>query len=138
MRRWGNNVQNAWKVIYLFYILLFVTYQICICNCSLKDHKRLLKERNWDDGVVNVQHAWQSHSPFFIFFFSSLTENLRNKSNAIFHYTGWPKSKSVISNGCASKAMHFWPYVGKAKMCLRGGSFFWKIVNKQLKNVNKI
>ena len=25
---------------------------------------------------------------------------------------------------------------GKAKMCLRGGSF-WKIVNKQLKNVNK-
>ena len=39
--------------------------------------------------------------------------------------TGWPKSKSVISNGYPSKIMHFWPYVGKAKMRLRGSSFFF-------------
>ena len=51
--------------------------------------------------------------------------------------TGWPKSKLFISNGCNSESMHFWPYVGKVKMGLRGGSFFWKFVNKQLKNVNK-
>ena len=38
--------------------------------------------------------------------------------------TGWPKSKLLISNGCTSKIMHFWPYVVKAKMCLRGSSFF--------------
>ena len=30
----------------------------------------------------------------------------------------------VISNGCNSKTVHIWPYVGKAKMCLRGGSFY--------------
>ena len=30
-----------------------------------------------------------------------------------------PKGK-----GCSSKTVHFWPYVGKAKMCLRGGRLF--------------
>ena len=33
--------------------------------------------------------------------------------------------------------MHFWPNVGKAKMCLRGVAGSLKNVNKQLKNVNK-
>ena len=40
-------------------------------------------------------------------------------------------------NGCNTETVHIWPIVGKAKMCLRGGRLFWKIVNKQLKNVNK-
>ena len=38
--------------------------------------------------------------------------------------TGWPKSKFPISNDCTSVCVHFWPHVGKAKMCLRGGSLF--------------
>ena len=42
-------------------------------------------------------------------------------------------SKLDTFNIYNSKNMHIWPNVGKAKMCLRGGSFFWKIVNKQLK-----
>ena len=35
--------------------------------------------------------------------------------------------------------LQFWPLVDKANMWLKGGSFFLflKIVNKQLKNVNK-
>ena len=32
--------------------------------------------------------------------------------------TGWPKSKFANSNGYNSVNMHFWPDVGKAKMCL--------------------
>ena len=32
--------------------------------------------------------------------------------------TGWPKSKFANSNGYNSVNMHFWPHVGKAKMCL--------------------
>ena len=38
---------------------------------------------------------------------------------------------------CSSETVHILPYVCKAKMCWKGGWFFWKIVNKQLKNVNK-
>ena len=26
--------------------------------------------------------------------------------------------------GCCSETVHFWPHIGKAKMCLRGGNFF--------------
>ena len=33
--------------------------------------------------------------------------------------------------------MHFWPHVGKAKMCFGGLHLFFKIVNKQLKIVSK-
>ena len=51
--------------------------------------------------------------------------------------TGWPKSKFEICFGYNSENMHFWPCVGKAKMCLGGVGLFWKIVNKQLKIVNK-
>ena len=40
--------------------------------------------------------------------------------------TGWPKSKLPFSKGYNSKTMRFWPYVGKAKMRLRGGSFFFE------------
>ena len=39
-------------------------------------------------------------------------------------HTGWPKSKSGISNGCSSKTMNMWPHVDKAKIDLRSGSFF--------------
>ena len=38
--------------------------------------------------------------------------------------TGWPKSKLPFSKGYYSETKHFWPHVGKAKMRLRGGSFF--------------
>ena len=47
----------------------------------------------------------------------------------------WKLSKV---NGCRSETGHIWPYVGKAKMLLRCCSLFEKIVNKQLKIVNKI
>ena len=38
--------------------------------------------------------------------------------------TGWPKSKFAISNGYTSINMHFWPHVGKAKMCFGGLHLF--------------
>ena len=41
--------------------------------------------------------------------------------------TGWPKSKFLILNDYNSETKHFWPHVGKAKMGLRGGSFFEKL-----------
>ena len=48
------------------------------------------------------------------------------------------QSKFEICYGYNSRQMYFWPYVGKAKKRLRTVSFFFeKIVNKQLKNVNK-
>ena len=30
----------------------------------------------------------------------------------------------AISNGCSTNMVCIWPYVGKAKMCFRSGSFF--------------
>ena len=30
--------------------------------------------------------------------------------------------KIAISNGCRTKKVHFWPYVGKGKMCLRSSN----------------
>ena len=39
--------------------------------------------------------------------------------------------------GCRPEMVHFWPYVGKAKMRLKVDRWFWKIVNKELKIVNK-
>ena len=44
-----------------------------------------------------------------------------------FATTGWPKSKLPFSKSYNSEYKHFWPYVGKAKMRLRGGSFFEKL-----------
>ena len=44
---------------------------------------------------------------------------------------------SLISNGYNAENMHFWPHVGKAKMCFGGLHLFLKIVNKQLKIINK-
>ena len=35
--------------------------------------------------------------------------------------------KIEISNGCNFVTVHIWPYVGKAKMRLRGGRFFEKL-----------
>ena len=62
----------------------------------------------------------------YIFHFRFIFHNFCTKAN-ISHLgasTGWPKSKLFISNGCNSETKHFWPYVGKAKTLLRGGSFF--------------
>ena len=43
-----------------------------------------------------------------------------------------------ISNGCSTKMVHIWPYVGKAKMCLRSGSFLWqKIIVWKSKKITK-
>ena len=39
--------------------------------------------------------------------------------------TGCPKSKSGISNCSASETTHFWPHVGKAKLCFGGLHLFW-------------
>ena len=36
---------------------------------------------------------------------------------------GWPKSKFETCFGYTSENMQFWPYVGKAKMCLGSESF---------------
>ena len=52
---------------------------------------------------------------------SNLINSNQSESN-----TGWPKSKFEICFGYNSKIMNFWPYVGKAKMGLKGGGFFWK------------
>ena len=38
--------------------------------------------------------------------------------------TGWPKYKFAISNGYNSENPHFWPHVGKAKMCFGGLHLF--------------
>ena len=38
--------------------------------------------------------------------------------------TGWPKSKFPFSNCYNSETRLFWPHVGKAKIGLRGGTFF--------------
>ena len=45
----------------------------------------------------------------------------------LFDITGWPKSIFEMSFGYNSETMHFWPHVGKAKMCLRGVQFFEKL-----------
>ena len=42
-------------------------------------------------------------------------------------HTGWPNSKLPLSKADNSETKHFWPHVGKAKMRLRGGSFFEKL-----------
>ena len=42
------------------------------------------------------------------------------------------------SNGYNSENVYVLPHVGKAKMRLRGITIFGEIVNKQLKNVNKL
>ena len=45
-------------------------------------------------------------------------------SIANFYGTGWPKSKFEICFGYNTENMRFWPYVGKAKMCLGAESLF--------------
>ena len=41
--------------------------------------------------------------------------------------TGWPKLKFDNSNGYNSQSVHFWPNVGKAKMCLGGPSLIRRL-----------
>ena len=50
--------------------------------------------------------------------------NDRTKCCCKFQLTGCSVWKMDISNGCSTETVHIWPHVGKAKMCLRGGSFF--------------
>ena len=40
--------------------------------------------------------------------------------------TEWSNWKLSKWNGCRTESMHFSPYVGKAKICLRGGRYFEK------------
>ena len=47
----------------------------------------------------------------------------------------WLTNFHAKVKGCSSESVHIWPYVGKAKMCLRCGRFYGKIVNTQLKTV---
>ena len=49
---------------------------------------------------------------------SATTDQIQNKYRMT-------QIKFLISNGCNSETNHLWPYVGKAKMRLRGGSFFF-------------
>ena len=49
--------------------------------------------------------------------------NLRITEKLPIRNWGWPKSKVATSNGCDSESKHFWPYVGKVKMGLRGKQF---------------
>ena len=70
-------------------------------------------------------------------FFFKLSSGPNSTYLCTYISTGWPKSKFAISNGYNSEDTHFWPHVGKAKMCFGGLHLFLKIVNKQLKNENK-
>jgi len=47
-----------------------------------------------------------------------------NNNNPNTSTTGWPKSKFEICIGYNSENVRFWPYVGKAKMCLGSVSLF--------------
>ena len=60
-----------------------------------------------------------------------LHSNLHITGYSIIYY--FPKVK-----GCRSRTMHFWPYIGKAKMCLRDGSLLEKFVDNQLKNIKNL
>ena len=42
-------------------------------------------------------------------------------------YTGYSDWKMTKVKGCSSEMVHIWPYVGKAKMCLRDGNLFEKL-----------
>ena len=62
-------------------------------------------ESHWDDsatlaGSFEIAHTW-----------------------AIFLSTGCSIWKLSIVNGCKTETVHFRPFVGEAKMCLRGGRF---------------
>ena len=52
------------------------------------------------------------------------------------HAIVWPKSKFLISNGYDSESMHIWPWIGKAKMRLRSGSFLTNC-KQTAENMNK-
>ena len=88
---------------------------------SLKDNLDFGKDIENIVAQVVQDLATGNHKYVFLYiqieFYKVLTSSL------VIH-TGWPKSKVATSNGCNSKSMHFWPYVGKAKMGLRSGSFF--------------
>ena len=91
--------------------------------------------------IIEKSSELQNREICQIFFVISRATFVFSNSKSGFYYrdvcTGWPKSKFEMSFGYNSETMHFWPYVGKAKMRLRSVQFFWQIVNKQLKIVNK-
>ena len=65
-------------------------------------------------GPFHVRFQWDVFCQFVAPFSAPRTKEEKIR-------TGWPKSKFAFSNGYISGNMHFWPHVGKAKIC------FWRL-----------
>ena len=50
-----------------------------------------------------------------------------NKEKQVWNNTGCSDWKLLKVNMCRTEIMHFWAYVVKTKMCLRGGSLFERL-----------
>ena len=108
---------TSWKRSFmrLLTCLLIVRFFVCVC-VSKTIHSRNGSKRSKLPGKTRLEQDL-----YFLYKFSLLTDLHKSQRN---YDTGWPKSKSVISNGSESELKHVWPHVGKAKIGLRGGSFF--------------
>ena len=89
-----------------------------------KDGYKTSQKSFWKWFMLNIRtfsedlHLFWSFSVFLCFLkvvFASTYINI---------HTGWPKSKFPFSKTHNSESIHIWPQVGKAKIGLRGGSFF--------------
>ena len=104
----------------------------CFCTCFQMLNSLRAGRISYCFKTSKLQHAYQlKRFPDDYLIMSRDLTTSRIETNVFLfpqkpkiYGTGWPKSKSVISNGCTSKTVLFWPYVGKAKMCFRCGSFF--------------
>ena len=67
---------------------------------------------------------WKDQTNLQILSFLNFFEKFLNFHLTYNTFTEWPKLKFPFSSGCNSETMHVSPYIGKAEMRLRGGSFF--------------
>ena len=97
----------------------------------------LKNDQNW----FHVKSEWQKNLEIFtlwktnIFFWSILAQKRKLFFIVSKIVKGCPNYYFPKENGCSSEMVHIWPRLSKTKMCL--WQCIWKIVNKQLKNVNK-
>ena len=71
--------------------------------------------------------GWDVNANQLIFSWDKTDEYAFPKQELYILTTGHSDWKITKVNRCSSETVHIWPYVGNAKMRLRGGSLFEKL-----------
>ena len=129
--KWITFAANGTQCCSSFYLRIRLLYERMYCDLLDSAHPSARYRSRWFgvNGHFFTKCKWPDSSHLLKHLLSRKKLNIGFNYATLHEHTGWPKSKSVISNGSESETEHFWTHVCKVKIGLRGGSFFWQKLN---------